>query len=95
MRLPKENIYTTRCAQCGCLIMLSGDELKLRWEGEPTKNHGYTYKCPGCEGRPSYTTTELLMRGDNHPFFIDLDDYEYAQSRTLGHGIILDEGDRL
>lgn len=92
MRLPKENLYTTRCPQCGCLVLLSGDELRQRYEAVPLKNHGYTYKCPGCEGKISYTTTELLMTNST-PFEILFDDYMYAQSKAVGHGIILEEGE--
>lgn len=96
MRLPKENIYTTRCAQCGSLILLSGDELRQRWEPEPLKNHGYMFKCPGCGGRQSYTTTELLMQDDNpSPYLIDFDVYMDAHERALGHGIVLEEGDKV
>lgn len=94
-RLPKENIYTTRCAQCGSLILLGGDELRERWEPEPVVNRGYVFKCPGCGGRPSYTTEELLMKRDNCPSFIDFDDYVYAQEREIGHGIVLEEGDNV
>ena len=92
-RLPAENIYTTRCAQCGCLILLSGNELRRRWEEPGEVNHGYAFKCPGCEGRTSYTTTELLIHRDECPSFVDFDDYIYAMDRELGHGIILDEGE--
>lgn len=93
MRLPKENLYTTRCPQCGCLVLLSGDELRQRYEAVPLKNHGYTYKCPGCEGKISYTTTELLMTTSPKTYLIDIDDYFYAKDRVLGHGIILEEGE--
>lgn len=93
-RLPKENLYTTRCAQCGSLILLSGDELLERWEPEPVINRGYKFICPGCGGKTSYTTTELLMTTEQKPRLIDIDDYNYAMSRALGHGIILEEGDR-
>jgi len=98
-RLPKENIYTTRCPQCGCLILLSGDELRERWEQEPTDNRGYSYKCPGCDGRVSYTTTELLMKSNGSELAsvldVDYDYYNFCHSRPLGHGVILDEGDRV
>lgn len=91
-RLPKENLYTTRCPQCGCLILLSGDELLQRYEAVPLKNHGYTYLCPGCNNKVSYTTTELLMT-PNVPIEVMFDDYSYAKSKVVGHGIILEEGE--
>lgn len=93
-RLPKENIYTVRCPKCGCLIMLSGDELLECWEPEPSDNPRYKYKCPGCGNRTSHTTKQLLMT-DDVSRYIDLDDYSYAMDRTLGHGIILDEGEKI
>lgn len=74
--------------------MLSGDELLQTWEPKPITNHGYKFKCPGCGNRTSYTTTELLMTTEAKPHFIDIDDYFYAMNRTLGHGIILEEGDK-
>lgn len=93
-RLPKERIYVTRCPQCGSLIMLSGDELLQCWEPKPTTNHCYKYKCPGCGNRTSHTTTELLMSNDNVQYTVDWDDYIHAMNRSLGHGIIIEEGDR-
>lgn len=92
-RLPKEKLYTTRCAQCGSLILLSGDELLQRWEETPEKNHGYKFLCPGCGNRTSYTTTELLIEQHN-TVEIPFEDYEYAKGKALGHGIILEEGTR-
>jgi len=93
-RLPKENLYTVRCAQCGSLILLSGDELLESWEPEPIRNRGYKFICPGCCGKTSHTTSQLLMTTEVKPYFIDIDDYNYAMNRALGHGIILEEGDR-
>lgn len=91
-RLPKENLYTTRCPQCGCLVLLSGDELLQRWEATPEKNHGYKYLCPGCGNKTSYTTTELLIEHNDLTFYVPFDDYMYVKEKTLGHGIVLDEG---
>jgi hypothetical protein len=51
------------------------------------------FKCPGCEGRVSYTTDELLIHRDECPPFIDFDDYVYAMNKKVGHGIILEEGE--
>ena len=84
-RLPKENLYVDRCCMCHKLIMLNGDELLQSWEEKPERNHGYRYKCPGCNGKTSYTTTDRLMQYTNSDMRIDL-----PWDKYLGHPVIID-----
>lgn len=86
MRLPKENLYVTRGAICRKLIMLSGDELLQMTETRPEKNHGYRFKCPGCEGKTDYTTTELLMQ-----YGKDFENDVLEVPFDIGHPFVIDE----
>lgn len=89
-RLPRENIYVARCIYCHKLILLSGDELLQTWEAQPEKNHQYRFKCPGCDGKSSLTTTELLMDCHNK-YECNTWDVPFDSAYIPGHPIIVDE----
>lgn len=85
-RLPEENVYVTRCCVCHKLILMNGNELLQVVEVNPTWNKGYKFKCPGCNGKTSHTTTELLSKISN-----ENDQVINVPWNMIGHPFIIDE----